>query len=135
MTYRSAVFTGFAVFFANALSLAFGWYKVVSQIDIPLHLAGGFAVGMLAIAILTDLRKRKKLGAAPRWFDYLFTVGFVTLVAVLWEFHEFLLDHMLIWLNHFEKSQTSINDTMDDLLNGLVGGTVAFFCFHKPKSH
>ncbi|NBS41510.1 hypothetical protein EBS80_02520 [bacterium] len=133
MTYRAAILTGFAVFFANALSLAFGWYKVVSQIDIPLHLAGGFAVGMLALAILSDLRQRKKLSAAPRWFDYVFTVAFVTFVAVLWEFHEFLLDHTLVWLNHFAKSQISMTDTMDDLLNGMIGGTVAFFCFYRRK--
>lgn len=133
MTYRASILTGFAVFFTNALSLGLGWYEVVPQIDIPLHLAGGFAVGMLALAILTDLRARKRLGAAPRWFEYLFVVAFVTFVAVLWEFHEFLLDHTLVWLNHFERSQSSLADTMDDLFNGMIGGTVAFFCFSRAR--
>ena len=50
----------------------------------------------------------------------LWSIGPVSFVAVLWEFHEFLLDYFF-----HTAIQSSVADTMGDLFFGLVGGFIA----------
>lgn len=131
MKYETAIATGTAVFLANLLSLAAGWYLIFPSIDVPLHFFGGLATGMFAIALHDDFKRRHKIGRTPRWYDLLFTLGFVSLVAIAWEFHEYALDRTLF--THFDLavSQLSVADTIGDFLNGLLGATAAYLSFGR----
>lgn len=133
MTYRTAILTGIAVLLINVASMALGWYAAFPDIDIPLHLGGGLATGMFAIALHDDFKRRHKIGRTPRWYDLLFVLGFVSLVAIVWEFHEYVLDQTLLADFPSAVSQISVADTIGDFLNGLIGAAVSFLFFHATR--
>ncbi len=134
MTYRAAILTGTAVFLTNVASLALGWYLVRPDIDIPLHIGGGLAAGMFAIALHDDFKRRHKIGRTPAWYDLLFVLGFVSLVAITWEFHEYVLDRTLVANYRFAISQISVADTIGDFLNGLIGASASFAAFGRRRA-
>jgi hypothetical protein len=131
MKYRTAIFTGASVFATNLASLFLGWYRVFPSIDVPLHLFGGLATGMFAVALHDDFKRRHKIGRTPRWYDLLFTLGFVSLVAIAWEFHEYVLDMTLFTRFGLAVSQMSVQDTIGDFLNGLLGAAAAYALFGR----
>ncbi|OGL95346.1 hypothetical protein A2348_01435 [Candidatus Uhrbacteria bacterium RIFOXYB12_FULL_58_10] len=133
MTYRKAIATGIAVYAVNAISLGLGWYKMFPNIDIPLHLGGGLAAGMFAIALHDDFKRRHQVGRTPAWYDLLFVLGFVALVAIAWEFHEYVLDRTIVTRFNFAINQMSVADTIGDFLNGLIGAFVGFSAFGRKK--
>lgn len=118
---------------ANAVSLAAGFYKIHPNVDIPLHLAGGFGGAMLAIAVHDDFKRRHKIGRTPGWYDLLFTLGFVSLVAIAWEFHEFVFDHTLVTNYRLAITQLSVADTIGDFLNGLIGAAAGWLTFGRTR--
>jgi hypothetical protein len=126
MRYRTAIAVGATVFTVNLVSLALGWYKAFPSVDIPLHIGGGVAAGMFAIALHDDFKRRHKIGRTPRWYDLLFVLGFVSLVAIAWEFHEYVLDRTLVTRFNLAVSQISVGDTIGDFLNGLIGAAAAW---------
>jgi uncharacterized membrane protein YjdF len=114
------------------LSNAFDVYGRFPNFDVPMHYAGGFAAGMLAVAVHHETSGKEYLRRIPWYYHAGFILGTVALIAVAWEFHEFVLD----WLhgqqgNVFVRMQPSIADTMGDMGLGLLGGASAFFAFRK----
>jgi len=55
---------------------------------------------------------------------FLLALGFVALVAVLWECYEYLYDVFIAERHGFLITQQGVSDTMGDLVNGLIGGAV-----------
>jgi hypothetical protein len=55
------------------------------------------------------------------------------LIGIAWEFYEYLMDHTLSRWFGFPLSQLSLRDTMSDFVNDGLGGSVAFWIFHKKK--
>jgi hypothetical protein len=126
MTSTVAIKAIFAVLFVHAILLFTDGYYLIPGIDGPMHFAGGFVMGMLGLAVSHTASTH-----SSRRFTFLFVVSFTALIAVLWEFHEYLLDHTLtIWM-HWPQSQVSLRDTMADLLLGLTGGLLACLTFYK----
>lgn len=120
-----------ATYLANLVAAGLGAYAAWPDFDVPMHLMGGFGAGMLGLALherLTTPSHRREL---PRAYHALFVVGVTVVIAVAWEFHEYVLDAMNAGRPDWEKMQVSIQDTMGDLLNGLVGGAVAFWLFTR----
>ncbi len=133
MRYQTAFLALATVFGTNLLNIGFGVYETHPNIDIPLHLAGGFAAAMLAIAVHDDFKHKHKIGRTPRWYDLLFTLGFVSLIAIVWEFHEFIIDRSIVLNYAHAVTQLSVADTIGDFLNGLIGATVGFFIFGRNQ--
>lgn len=129
MRMRTAFFAILGVYLFHLLLTAFGVYNTHAEIDNLSHFLGGFVMGMLAVAL--DHRAAVRDGAKnlPFWFHLLFVVGFVMLVGVLWEFHEFILDHTLSLWYHLGANQPSLTDTMLDLWMDMIGSVAAFFVF------
>ena len=123
-----------AVLSANALSLGLHVYELFPNVDVPLHLAGGYFVGMFALATRDELIRRKKLGRAPWWFDLLFVVGFVAIVAIFWELYEYVMDATYVASHHLPKTQLSLGDTIDDLFNGMIGAAVVFWAHGRTRA-
>ena len=116
-----------AVLCANRISLGFHVYERFPNIDIPLHLAGGFVAGLFAICVRNELLRRKKIKRAPWWFDLLFVVGFVATVAAFWELYEFTLDATHRALGDFQRMQPSVGDTVFYTMNGLIGAAFSYW--------
>jgi len=116
-----------AVLCANRMSLGFHVYERFPNVDIPLHLAGGFVAGLFAICIRNELLRRKNIKRAPWWFDLLFVVGFAAMVASFWELYEFVLDATNLALGNLDRTQLSVGDTVFDLMNGMIGATFSFW--------
>lgn len=111
-----------AVFAFHLLLIAiFNIYLVWPWFDIPMHFIGGVAIALTALMSIKHLQKTKHLGHAHPAFKFLIVVSLVSLAAVLWEFAEFALDSFTV-----TNWQGDINDTLFDLLMGLVGGAFTF---------
>ena len=118
-----------AVLCANRLSLGFYVYERFPNVDIPLHLAGGFVAGLFAICVRDELLRRKMTKRAPWWFDLLFVVGFAAMVASFWELYEFVLDATHLALGNLDKTQLSVGDTVFDLMNGMAGAAFSHWIY------
>jgi hypothetical protein len=127
-SFQHAFIAIFAVMAVHAVLLYLHAYSVWPDIDVPMHFSGGFAMGLLALAIFSAGHAKSKGQGSHAWYiKPLFVVGFVALVAVLWEFHEFLLDVWFVQNGSWEKTQISLADTMGDLFFGLLGGLAALW--------
>lgn len=117
---------GVLLIFANALIIAFMDYNSPANgwVDIPMHFWGGvFAAWWASIAF-----PRETLDGAKR---FIVILGMAALVGVVWEMFEWVGDHTAgAWLN-LPVAQVSLNDTMGDLLNDLVGGVMIVIILNK----
>ena len=109
-----------------------GWYSSHQWFDIPMHFAGGLAIGLLALAIwevcIDSIVFHKTVTSFWRTLVYLVgIVGLVTIVGVAWEVYEFLFD---TWASaasmEFRPAQMGLGDTMADLCLDMLGGILAF---------
>lgn len=131
MTFTKALYAILTIMMFHIVFLFTDAYFLVDWLDQPMHFAGGFAMGMLALAVHRYETVSTHTKHVSLWYHYLFVIGFTVLIAVLWEFHEYVLDHTLtVWMG-WPQSQVSLRDTMSDLLLGLLGGTLAFLSYRK----
>lgn len=91
-----------------------GGYGAIPFVDVPLHAAGGFAVGLLAMAWL---RRRSD----DALLQLVALLGLVQAAAIAWECFEWGFDRAVGtgW-------QNTIADTLKDLLVGTGGGAMAW---------
>lgn len=118
------------ILLVHIVLLVTGGYAI-DQIDTPMHFLGGFAMGLLGLAIHHVEASRYHTRHSPVWYHYTFVVGFAMLMSIAWEFHEYILDETVNVWYHFPKSQVSLADTMKDFFMDLVGASMAFFAFKK----
>jgi hypothetical protein len=102
--------------------------------DIMLHTISGIAFGCLGFIILFLLNRANKIKAQPFWIC-LFALAFASLIAVIWEIFEFLMDQVL-----GTNMQRSLFNTMLDLIVSFGGATIAVwsgfnFIKGREKSH
>ncbi len=109
-----------AVFFAHELCAhVIGGYRRWPSVDIPLHFFGGFAIAYFLAGALRVFEKRRLLRPSDPWVRLGLLFGLVTTSAVFWEFAEWIADHTL-----GTRCQLSVDDTILDLLMGVLGGIV-----------
>ncbi|MBQ3325675.1 DUF2238 domain-containing protein [Candidatus Saccharibacteria bacterium] len=106
-------------------------YKLVAPYDKIVHTLSG---------VLTAFGARELLDQASGkpdqlWFKVLFSMGFVALVAVLWECYEFSYDQ--ITGGHMQELITpGLEDTMYDIIVALIGGIIGtVLAFPPTKRH
>lgn len=137
MNFTRALFLTLVVLFFHAIALIFNLYGLLHWFDIPMHFAGGLAMGSLGIAIWQEgIHEVKFKGWLKQhlewWFVPLFVVSFAALIGVGWEIFEFILDQFFtgsIDGVYQTLRQPSVADTMLDLLLDLVGGASAVVLF------
>jgi len=101
------------------LSCGFNAYKAFPPLDIPMHLLGGVAISFF---LWTAYRAGIRSGTLGRPSNLaLVTLTFTSTVAcaLFWEFAEFLSDRYF-----GTNSQAGLEDTLLDMLLGVVGGAV-----------
>ena len=131
MKFRTPLLVILSIIAVHIVFMALGAYQHLDNIDVPMHFAGGLAMGLLAIAIHHDMTDKHDLKGHPLWYHFLFVIGFTMLVGVAWEFHEYVLDNTLGLWYHWPMFQPDIADTFMDLLLDAAGGTAAFLAFKK----
>ncbi len=131
MTFRTALYTTLAVLALHVVLTFSGAYWIVNHLDKPMHFLGGFAMGLLGLAIHHAVASRHHTKNSPWWYHALFVVGFAMLIGIAWEFHEYLLDNTFVVWYGWPASQLSLADTMGDFAMDFLGALVAFIVFRK----
>lgn len=139
MTFQKAFAAIFTVLFVHGLAIVFSLYGLWKWFDIPMHFAGGFAIGLLALAIWQQgISEVKFKGWFARhlewWIVPLFVVGFVSFVGIGWEMYEYVMDQ---WFTavidgvYRMVRQPSISDTMFDFAMDILGGLTALVFYRR----
>lgn len=113
------------VLFAHVIFSFLNFYSI-SWFDSFMHFFGGFSIAYTSILFLKFFEERKMLIIKKGFVFVLVVVSLVVLVAVFWEFYEFLLQ---IFFN--TVTQPSVKDTITDLLMGFLGGLFGAVAFRK----
>ncbi len=98
-----------------------------------MHFLGGFWLAAVYFWIDAKIEiSNPKFSKLPRWLiDLIFTLSFVVLIGVLWEFYEFLSDFYFLAGGKISVFQSSFADTIGDLFFDLIGGITAFAIFYR----
>lgn len=91
-------------------------YFELKWLDIPMHIMGGFGVASLVMSV-AHYRKKK--------ISFIAVLALYLVVAIGWELYEFAHD----MLRHVEWNGWS--DTLDDVFNGALGASVAYYFLKK----
>ena len=121
---RHIVVVGFLLAFAQFLIAYMNWYEVYPWADIPMHIFGGFVVGLMWVWVLQVWKK--PVGKV----EIMSILGFVLLGGLAWELFE-----IFCWkfLSHYlDFARAYVPDVVDltaDLVNDTIGGLLAAFMY------
>lgn len=119
----------FAILGLHIIATIFKLYYYILWLDTPMHLLGGGAVAWTVLILLKIYKKEVRIRKKMKLLDALFAVSTTSLIAVLWEVYEFVSDTFF-----FTTIQMGIQDTLGDLLMGIIGaGAVGVWYCHKKK--
>ena len=96
-----------------------GAYAAFPPLDTPMHLLGGLAIAFFLWTAYSISARSGTLGRPNNTAIAVLTLTSTVASAVLWEFAEFLSDRYL-----GTNTQKGLEDTLLDLLLGLVGGAI-----------
>ncbi len=125
MRLRTGLLSMAAVLVLQVFLVQFHVYGRWEWIDVPVHMLGGFVVGMIAAGLITYAKASNR----PLWFNFIFTSAVVVMVGAGWEILEYVF---------YNSSQTgasiigeglTVRDLLGDLINDGIGGVVAWFLF------
>ena len=133
MKFQTAVFSIISLFFVSLISIWLGLYVRWVNYDNFMHFLGGVSVGMFALAIRTFIGKNYRATGIPWWYDFLFVVGFVMIIGVVWECYEFIQDQTIAHSLHWASVQSSVRDTLGDLIWDGIGALTSFYIFRKRQ--
>jgi uncharacterized membrane protein len=97
----------------------FGAYVAFPPLDAPIHLLGGLAIAFFLWTTYSIGARSGTLGRPNSTAIAALTLTSTAACAVLWEFGEFLSDRYL-----GTNTQKGLEDTLLDMLLGLVGGAI-----------
>jgi hypothetical protein len=125
-----AVLPTAVLFVLHLFFIRFGLYEwnAVPWLDIPMHLIGGASIAWVAWTFLTEATHAKSIYVLPRWLTVAAIIGAVAMVGIVWEWAEFIVD-----VFRGSHLQGGIVDTMKDLFDDLLGGTVAAVMLTRPR--
>jgi hypothetical protein len=116
-TLRRAAWAPVVVFGLHEISARLGFYGLWPPLDIPMHFFGGVAITYF---FGHAYRAAEEMGLLGRPAEVVYRVTVFALTGsttVFWEFAEFLSDRYL-----GSHMQGGLEDTLGDMLMGLVGG-------------
>lgn len=108
----------FSIFLNTFMGEGLDFYQRVWFYDKALHVYGSAVFGLLAFVAVYTLKYTRKIRLSLPFVGF-FTVIFTMALGGLWEIMEFGVDNL------FDKTtQDSLDDTMWDLINDLLGGFI-----------
>jgi hypothetical protein len=109
------------------LDIVFDVYVKFSWFDNLMHFTGGIVLAFTFFPLLTYFEKEGNLKLGRIW-KFIFVISLVVLIAVLWEFYEFVICYFFGF-----NWQPSVADTIGDLFLGMSGGIIAGLFFFWKK--
>jgi hypothetical protein len=104
-----------------------GGYDALPRLDVIMHLLGGFLAASVLAWTIDWSAARGWIREVDRRVAAVTVFGLVTVVAVVWEFAEFLADQL------FQTGyQHGLGDTLRDIALGMLGG-VAFLVVARRR--
>jgi len=104
-------------------------YDLFPPLDIPMHLAGGFAIAYFFLGCLRALEEQGLMRTLEHLLQATLLFALTCTAAVFWEFFEYISDH---WIK--THAQPDLEDTLLDMLMGIVGGTI-YIVWNSFKNH
>lgn len=105
------------IIIAQFLGSIVNLYNTVWWYDLFAHFISGVLTGVLALIVLNWF---KKYNYNDKFFNILFIISFVLMVASIWEFLEYGTDKFMN-LNVQHSIETGVSDTMEDMLIAFLG--------------
>lgn len=116
---RSAGWAPALVFAVHVVaSRVLGAYAIWPGLDGPMHVAGGVAIGFFFLRAFTGDEAVPVVGRTTAFGQGTLTLLSVCAATVVWELAEWTTDRMGL-----TAAQKGLDDTLLDVLLGLVGGT------------
>lgn len=127
-----AVITYIFIFISVGLGTFGGGYSI-HHFDDFLHVSSGIWIGYGAWIVLCLLLGEELKDKLPSPFIALYLVAVALAVAGTWELLEFAGDKLL----HFTAQGRDPDDTMFDMIDGLIGGAIftVFLVVKRGKKH
>lgn len=115
---------------AMVLGIDLNWYSEVfvtagndSYYDKIVHFSSGILVALAGQELFALHAHKNGIQQNNKWFQALFLMGAIALVAVGWECYEFLYDQFFGG-NMQELVKAGVADTMWDMIASLIGGGI-----------
>lgn len=99
----------------------FGGAYAIHHFDDFLHVTSGIWLGYAALVLGRQLIGKKLAGQVPKHFWATIMIVFALATAGAWELLEFAGDKIL----HFTAQGRDPDDTMFDMMDGLIGGMIS----------
>ena len=103
-------------------------YKYLWWFDLFVH----FLSGVLTVVGAYYILERSKYKNISGFIEFIYVIGFVTLIGMSWEIIEYTMD-VVFKLNLQHSIETGVADTMEDMIIALVGGIIGYLCYKKKK--
>lgn len=117
-SFKQAAWAPLVVFvFYVVAAKGFNAYILYPWLDMPTHFCGGLTITYFFSVAITHSQVR--MGCIPKSIQMLLSLGLTAIIAVVWEFFEFLSDIAL-----GTKMNLGVPDTLSDLFFGLLGGVI-----------
>lgn len=98
------------------LELAVPIYQIITWPNRFVHFLGGLSAAVAAYFAWDLVKRFNWITVMYRWLDFILIIISVMAIAGFWEFWEFYSDTF-----YFTNAQPSVNDTMKDMIMGLLG--------------
>lgn len=117
----------FLIFVFNALALWLHWYSALLWLDIPMHILGGFWLGLFFIWLFSfkEIEVFEDFLNKKNFKFFLKILFFVLIIGILWEVFEFMINES-ITRNLFDTI-----DTFSDLVFDLLGAIFSIYYVSK----
>ena len=103
----------------------FGLYGIWPNLDVPMHVLGGFVTVWSIARVFALLPKSWLPVIRPAWANYFFWLGLVAMVTIAWEIYELIFDFI-----HPFPTPMTVADTLGDMVNGLIGANIRLLVQH-----
>lgn len=115
-----ALFFPIVVYFFQFLTiLCFDVYQYLPDFDVPMHFLGGVSIALGLATLLEKLKGKRFLSIRLPLLDILLLVSGTTMIAVIWEWYEFVVTEIA-----YVSVQGTVRDTMGDLFLGALGSLI-----------
>lgn len=120
----------FAMTLVHFASLHFGLYEGDVWVDMPLHAAGGFGLGLFAIWVLRFCGRQSEQ-PFPKIVSGIIILGFGAIGSLAWEAFEFLFQYLVPQsASAFKFYSPTVSDAISDQILGLIGSAIAAISFY-----
>ncbi len=115
----------FLVFLIHRIGAdVFDVYNRWPWVDIPMHFIGGVVIAFFFAVVIRELGRNGFIQQTETIIFLILVFALTCTAAVFWEFAEWTADR-IFGTNY----QVSLNDTIADMLIGIVGGTIFLFLY------